>query len=99
MKQTIAGKQVAEWVKALPLLDEVIATREVYWMNSNQLPVDQALKNATLTMSDVKEAEQRLRRFAPYLAVAFPETKRTDGIIESPLKKNSSNEKTIRTPF
>ncbi|WP_078394976.1 D-serine ammonia-lyase [Shouchella patagoniensis] len=99
MVQTIAGKQVAEWVKALPLLDEVIATREVYWNNPNQLPVDEMGKNAKLTMSDVMQAEQRLRRFAPYLTVAFPETKITDGIIESALKKIPAMKKQLEQRF
>ena len=37
------------------------------------------------TTSDVDDAAARLRRFAPYIAQVFPETKRLAGIIESPL--------------
>ena len=36
-------------------------------------------------MEDVLDASARLERFAPYLALAFPETAKTGGIIESPL--------------
>ncbi|HGI9618270.1 TPA: D-serine ammonia-lyase, partial [Vibrio cholerae] len=32
---------------------------------------------------DIQDASQRLKRFAPYLAKAFPETAKTNGIIES----------------
>ncbi len=36
-----------------------------------------------LTKADVDDAHARLKRFAPYLAKAFPETAATGGIIES----------------
>ncbi|MDP4128165.1 MAG: D-serine ammonia-lyase, partial [Bacillota bacterium] len=41
------------------------------------------------TENDVKSAEKRLKRFAPYIAKVFPETKERQGIIES---------RTIRIP-
>ena len=34
---------------------------------------------------EIAEAEERLRRFAPYIASAFPETEAAGGLIESPL--------------
>ncbi|HFF2915066.1 TPA: D-serine ammonia-lyase, partial [Vibrio cholerae] len=36
-----------------------------------------------LGSEDIQDASQRLKRFAPYLAKAFPETAKTNGIIES----------------
>ncbi len=45
----------------------------------------QACPHVGLTAADVAAAEQRLARFAPYLAAAFPETQPTEGIIESEL--------------
>lgn len=41
----------------------------------------------SLTMRDIDDAEARLKRFAPYIMKAFPETEKSDGIIESPLKE------------
>ena len=62
----------------LPLLTELIETQEVFWLNPNY----QKIK---LSNKDVQEAEDRLKRFAPYIASAFPETKPANGMIESPL--------------
>ena len=40
-----------------------------------------------LTIKDMIEAEERLKRFAPYIEAEFPETSESKGIIESPLRK------------
>ncbi len=37
-----------------------------------------------LTKENLLDAEERLKRFAPYIAKAFPETSESNGIIESP---------------
>ncbi|MBQ3853394.1 MAG: D-serine ammonia-lyase [Anaerovibrio sp.] len=58
---------------------------EVEWINTFKLPNDEAIIRSTLTMSDVDSAEARLRRFAPFIRMAFPETIEDKGIIESPL--------------
>jgi len=36
-----------------------------------------------LGLKDIKEAEKRLERFAPYLQSVFPALKESNGIIES----------------
>ncbi|HET7656740.1 MAG TPA: D-serine ammonia-lyase, partial [Bacillales bacterium] len=75
-----------ELVKKHPILKEIVSGHPVFWMNPNKkrvvdvpgLPIDRQ------TMID---AEKRWKRFAPFLIKAFPETKATNGIIESPLKE------------
>ena len=42
---------------------------------------------------------KRLKRFAPYIAKVFPETKGTNGIIESPLVKISSMKEALETNY
>ncbi len=83
MSQWIAGKKVEEWVQKYPLLVPIMKTEEVLWTNEKFENIGQEDR---LTLTDINEAELRLQRFASYLAVAFPETKETGGIIESPLK-------------
>ena len=39
-----------------------------------------------LTQHDIDDAWERLKRFAAYVQVAFPETKSTGGIIDSPIQ-------------
>ncbi|ENQ3106979.1 D-serine ammonia-lyase [Bacillus cereus] len=68
-----------------PLLNKLVLTEEVFWVNPNKEEFETGMKKASLTKDDVKDAEERLKRFAPYIAKAFPETKDTGGIIESPL--------------
>ena len=43
------------------------------------------MKHIELTMADVDDAEQRLKRFAPFIMKCFPETKDRNGMIESVL--------------
>ncbi|SFI82105.1 MULTISPECIES: D-serine ammonia-lyase [unclassified Bacillus (in: firmicutes)] len=68
-----------------PLLNQLVLTEEVFWVNPNKEEFETGIQKAPLTKDDVKDAEERLKRFAPYIAKAFPETKDTNGIIESPL--------------
>ncbi len=67
------------------LLNELKELKETAWRNTHCLPFDQAMKECPLSMADVEDAEARLGRFAAYFKAAFPETRATDGIIESPL--------------
>src|SRR5699024_7575105 len=47
----------------------------------------------------IQEAEERLERFAPYIATAFPETREKDGIIESPLVRASNMKQSLEHQF
>src|SRR5690606_21940147 len=57
--------------------------KEVFWLNDNYKSFGQISGELPLSYEDVLDAERRLKRFAPYIAKVFPETK--DGIIESPI--------------
>lgn len=81
----IQGKTLANWKLEHPLLEKIIDTKEVFWTNPKYERFEDAMKKINLTEEDVKDAEQRLERFAPYIAKVFPETKKHHGIIESPL--------------
>ncbi|MGE6256959.1 D-serine ammonia-lyase [Heyndrickxia sporothermodurans] len=82
--KTILGKSIEEWKKAYPLLEQIMETEEVFWTNPKYGAFDEAIKNISLSEKDVKDAEERLLRFAPYIAKVFPETQEMNGIIESP---------------
>ena len=55
------------------------------WVNPEKAPVEEALKKLPFSISDIEEADARLRRFAPLIEKLFPETKEAGGVIESPL--------------
>ncbi|WP_461209876.1 D-serine ammonia-lyase [Desulfocurvus sp. DL9XJH121] len=77
----------ASLLRAHPLLEDVAATREVFWVNPDALSMVQALPTVPLGPEDVRDAALRLERFRPYLAEVFPETAPAGGLIESPLKE------------
>jgi D-serine dehydratase len=83
--QSVYGKSLAEWKHEFPLLAPVLAGTEVSWFNPQIAPLADALNDIDLTAEDVRQASERLRRFAPFLAQAFPEVAATGGIIESEL--------------
>ncbi|EPL8819523.1 D-serine ammonia-lyase, partial [Acinetobacter baumannii] len=64
---------------------DLIALKEITWLNPNTTTLAEGLPYVGLTKADVDDAHARLKRFAPYLAKAFPETAATGGIIESEL--------------
>ncbi|EGR0263342.1 D-serine ammonia-lyase [Vibrio cholerae] len=66
-----------------PLVKELIELKEVSWFNPSITRLEEGLSYVGLGSEDIQDASQRLKRFAPYLAKAFPETAKTNGIIES----------------
>tara|TARA_Y100001956_G_scaffold82620_1_gene104387 strand:+ start:2797 stop:4104 length:1308 start_codon:yes stop_codon:yes gene_type:complete len=73
-----------------PLITSLIALEESHWFNSNTTSLAEALPFVGLSQEDVYEASERLKRFAPYIAKAFPETAKSNGVIESPLRAISA---------
>ncbi|MEG1683162.1 MAG: D-serine ammonia-lyase [Oscillospiraceae bacterium] len=64
---------------------DVVAAKETFWRNPDWLPFGAAqLKQ---TADGIADAAARLRRFAPFIAQAFPETAEQGGLIESPLRE------------
>jgi D-serine dehydratase len=80
----ILGKTLQEWMCMYPLLEKLIATEEVFWTNPLYQKFDEVITALPLGEKEVREAEERLGRFAPYIAKVFPETRERQGIIESP---------------
>ncbi|PUB11386.1 D-serine ammonia-lyase [Paenisporosarcina sp. OV554] len=78
-------KTIQDWIKEYPLINELVATKEVFWSNPKYEPFQTEGKKLPLNDKDVKDAEERLKRFAPYIAKVFPETRNLNGIIESPI--------------
>ncbi|PWC22853.1 D-serine ammonia-lyase [Brenneria roseae subsp. roseae] len=75
--------EIEKLVVQYPLVQRLIDLDAVTWFNPNVTSLEQGLPYVGLTAEDVADAEARLQRFAPFLCLAFPETARTMGIIES----------------
>ena len=77
--------QLSELIKKDPVIERVAKAEEVIWFNPGLRCRDAAFEGISLTMADIDDAEARLRRFAPFIMLCFPETAGNGGIIESPL--------------
>lgn len=85
MNELIHGKTVAQWTSDLPLLKELMQEQETTWFNDQVLPAKDGIERVGLTVTDVDDAADRLKRFAPLIMELFPATASSMGIIESPL--------------
>ncbi|MGE7985405.1 D-serine ammonia-lyase [Lysinibacillus fusiformis] len=96
-------KDLQIWKEQYPLFDKLTLMEEVFWINPNMEIFQSGIKKSPLNEADVRDAEERLVRFAPYIARVFPETEGTAGIIESPLvdvpAMKQSLQKTFQQPI
>jgi len=81
------AETLPELLRRCPALADVVATRELFWVNPQAWPAARALPTVPLGPADVQDAAARLERFRPYLALAFPETAPQGGRIESALRE------------
>lgn len=77
----------AQWVTLFPKIEDLAAGRPMFWDNIHSLTAASAITSSGFTAQDVEDASMRLARFAPLIAVLFPETGEAGGIIESPLRE------------
>lgn len=82
----MAFKNLPEWISKFPILKEVIDLRPVMWINPDRKKMKN-ISSLPVNLHDMEEAEKLWFRFAPYLSKVFSETRKTNGIIESPLKE------------
>jgi len=80
-----------------PLLHRLSATKEVCWRNPKLQRFTDVKASLPLGKSDIADAAERLRRFAPYIAKVFPETTASNGIIESPLTAIPQMQQALQT--
>jgi D-serine dehydratase len=74
---------IQQLAEQFPLIHRLIALEELCWFNPKATTLENGLPYVGLNATDIKDASERLKRFAPYLAKAFPETAASAGIIES----------------
>lgn len=95
----IADKTLNEWIQKNPSLRNIISGDEVFWNNPEYDTFKFAQSRISLSDTHIKDAEERLNRFASYICMVFPETQKTGGIIESPLIKIPAMKKRLEKEF
>lgn len=75
-----------KYMEKIPAVAEAAELKEVFWLNEKK--AEDFDKNAGgMDPEQIKEASDRLIRFAPYLKRVFPELEASNGIIESELRE------------
>ncbi|MDP4497101.1 D-serine ammonia-lyase [Vibrio cholerae] len=90
---------IEQLTEQYPLVKELIELKEVFWFNPSVTRLEEGLSYVGLGSEDIQDASQRLKRFAPYLAKAFPETAKTNGIIESELVSISEMQSVLEREY
>ena len=90
---------MAKLEEEFPVLKKIERGEEVVWLNPHKTSFVEGMQECELTMQDVEEAEERLKRFAPFIAACFPETKNRNGLIESELIEIPSMKDTINQKY
>lgn len=87
---------ISKFIEKEPVLKDVADQKETVWINKNKKTGQAVWENFPFDEKDIEDAEARLKRFAPLLMEYFDDTKETNGIIESPLKKIPNMEKVLK---
>lgn len=70
-----------------PVVARLATGEETSWFRGELEPATEVLRRSSLPAGLVEDARQRFRRFAPWFAQRFEQTRTSDGIIESPLHR------------
>lgn len=75
-----------KYIDTIPAVSDAAQLKETFWQNGKMVPEKE--QNITaVEPGQIKDASDRLLRFAPYLKKVFPELEETNGIIESKLRE------------
>lgn len=78
---------------------KIAEKQEIVWINPKEIDYREYEKNLPVSDEELKDAEERLKRFAPFIKKSFPETAETDGIIESPLEPIFAMQKELEKKY
>lgn len=79
------------------LLDAIGRAEEVFWVNPEKKPYRDVEQTLAYSDAQIEDAAARLARFAPFLEIKFPDTRKTNGLIESPLQEIAQMKAWLKT--
>ena len=91
--------EITQAAAETPVLRDVAMEKELVWINPDKTDFTTGTKGQELTMADIDDAEERLKRFAPFIMQRFPETKERGGLIESVLKPIPNMQKLLNDTY
>ncbi|QPR56393.1 D-serine ammonia-lyase [Aeromonas allosaccharophila] len=90
---------VQQLTKQFPLVQSLIDLEQVSWFNPNATTLAVGLPYVGLDNNNVADASARLARFAPYMCEAFPETRVSNGILESEIAAIPAMQRTLNERY
>lgn len=66
-------------------LGDIRDRKPVFWENDSHVPFKNLKGQLDASVLEIKDAEARLKRFAPFIKAVFEDTVALDGLIESPI--------------
>lgn len=90
-----------KYIDTIPAVKDVAEKKETVWVNPRFLPfeVTDGVCQLVVSDEDIADAEARLARFAPFIMRCFPETRETNGLIESPLADIPKMQKALQETY
>lgn len=76
-----------KYIDSNPVIRDVADLKPVFWINDKRGKFQEVKDKVPYTYLDVKDAEERLDRFRPFIKENFADTEDLDGLIESPITK------------
>ncbi|MGN5291390.1 D-serine ammonia-lyase [Aeromonas sp. 11P] len=90
---------VQQLTNQFPLIQSLISLEPVSWFNPNATTLAVGLPYVGLDSRNVADASARLARFAPYMCEAFPETRASNGILESEIAAIPAMQRTLNERY
>lgn len=89
------------YIKENPVIQKIAGKEETAWINPYLLPFapTDGLCQLVVSDADIEDAKKRLARFASFIQRCFPETKETNGLIESPLVRIPTMQKKLEESY
>ena len=81
------------------IVNKLSKLEEIAWINKKEISFSEYEKSLPVSDKQLDEAEDRLKRFAPFIKKAFPETEKSNGIIESPLEPILNMQKKLEEKY
>ena len=85
-ENNVMNEKLQKYIDEIPAVADAAALKETFWFNGKKVR-DGEKKITEVHPGQIKDASDRLIRFAPYLKKVFPELEKTNGIIESELRE------------
>ncbi|MDR1018726.1 MAG: D-serine ammonia-lyase [Lachnospiraceae bacterium] len=81
------------------IVKKLQSQEDFMWVNPKLDKFANVKEKLPVSMKDIEEASERLKRFAPFIMKVFPETVASKGVIESPILKASKMQEELEKEY